>query len=51
MRRIFVPSRGADDWRQCLADPEKQWRDGYSAKCLASVPDRPLRADANGGRG
>ena len=35
MRRIFVPSHGAEDWRRCLADPEKHWRDGYSAKCLA----------------
>lgn len=26
----------ADDWKQFLADPEKHWRDGYSAKALAT---------------
>lgn len=35
MRRIFVPTRGLDDWRERLAQPHKHWRDGYSAKELA----------------
>jgi hypothetical protein len=35
MTRIFVPTTGAEDWKQLLADPEKQWRTGYSAKSLA----------------
>lgn len=26
---------GPDDWRQVLADPEKHWKTGYSAKALA----------------
>lgn len=34
-RRIFIPTRGADDWRRLLAAPEKHWRIGYSAKALA----------------
>lgn len=34
-RRIFVPTVGTDDWRRLLADPEKQWRLGFSAWALA----------------
>jgi hypothetical protein len=34
--RILVPSRGAEDWRRLLADPEKHWRRGYSAFELAT---------------
>lgn len=33
--RILVPSAGPSDWRRLLADPEKHWRDGYSAKAAA----------------
>ena len=35
MSRIFVPTTGPNDWKRLLADPEKHWRDGYSAKMLA----------------
>ena len=35
MKRIFVPTTSPDDWRQFLAEPDKQWRSGYSAKNLA----------------
>jgi hypothetical protein len=35
MTRIFVPSRGPDDWQAFLAEPNKQWRVGYSARSLA----------------
>jgi len=35
VKRIFIPTRGADDWRALLADPKTHWRDGYSAKLLA----------------
>jgi len=34
MPRILLTS-GSDDWRKLLADPEKQWRSGYSARTLA----------------
>jgi hypothetical protein len=34
--RILVPSAGAEDWKRFLAEPEKHWRTGYSAKALAS---------------
>jgi len=33
--KIHVPARSADDWRSLLADPEKHWETGYSAKTLA----------------
>lgn len=34
-QRIFTPTEDAEDWRKLLADPEKQWRTGFSAKSLA----------------
>jgi hypothetical protein len=34
-QRIFVPSLGAADWQRLLAEPDKQWRTGYSARTLA----------------
>lgn len=33
--RIFVPSFGPDDWRCLLADPQKHWAKGFSARTLA----------------
>jgi hypothetical protein len=35
MDRIFIPTRRAEDWKRLLADPEKQWKKGYSARSLA----------------
>ncbi|WP_319583224.1 DUF6946 family protein [uncultured Pseudodesulfovibrio sp.] len=35
MHRIYRPTRSAEDWRDFLASPEKQWKNGYSAKELA----------------
>jgi len=35
MTKILIPSTSADDWKQFLADPEKQWKSGYSARSLA----------------
>ena len=35
MSAIYVPSAGADSWRQFLAQPERQWATGYSARTLA----------------
>ncbi len=32
---FFVPTAGIDDWRRFLADPDKHWRDNYSAKLTA----------------
>ena len=31
MPRILLTS-GPDDWQKMLADPEKHWRSGYSAR-------------------
>ena len=35
MANFFVPSDDANDWQRLLADPDKHWRTGYSAKSLA----------------
>ena len=35
MSRIFVPSKGPNDWRSLLAEPDKHWARGYSARALA----------------
>jgi hypothetical protein len=35
MARILVRTRSEDDWRSLLADPQKQWRAGYSAMAAA----------------
>lgn len=35
MKHIFIPTSSADDWKRFLAEPEKQWRTGFSAKALA----------------
>jgi hypothetical protein len=32
---ILIPARSADDWQRFLAEPEKHWRTGYSAKSFA----------------
>lgn len=32
---ILVPTNGPDDWKRFLADPEKQWKRGYSAMAAA----------------
>ena len=33
--RIYIPATEPEDWRSLLADPQKHWRDGYSAKSVA----------------
>ena len=35
MSKVYVPSTGPNDWQQFLADPEKQWRRGFSARTAA----------------
>lgn len=35
MAKILIPAQAVEDWKWVLAEPEKQWRDGYSAKALA----------------
>ena len=34
--KFFVPTRGPDSWKSLLAEPEKQWKRGYSAHALAT---------------
>jgi hypothetical protein len=33
---LLVPAAGVDDWKKLLADPDKHWREGYSAHALAT---------------
>jgi hypothetical protein len=33
--KILIPAGSPDDWQRLLAEPEKQWKSGYSAKALA----------------
>jgi hypothetical protein len=35
MKRIYIPTTSPNDWRRFLAEPEIQWRKGYSARELA----------------
>lgn len=35
MARILIPSSSPEDWKGFLADPDKHWRRGYSARALA----------------
>lgn len=35
MTKIFLPSSGPSDWQKLLAEPDKQWKTGYSAKSIA----------------
>ena len=33
---ILVPATSLDDWKTLLADPDKHWKEGYSAHALAT---------------
>lgn len=35
MSKIYVPTLGPQSWQALLADPEKQWKSGYSARTIA----------------
>jgi hypothetical protein len=35
MTPIYIPSQSPEDWRRFLAEPDKQWKAGYSAQALA----------------
>ena len=35
MTKIFTPSVGPGDWKALLADPDKHWSRGFSARTLA----------------
>jgi hypothetical protein len=36
MNHFYVPTKGTEDWRLLLAEPDKHWRDKRSAKMLAT---------------
>jgi len=35
MSKFFIPANNPEDWKTLLADPNKHWKTGYSAKALA----------------
>jgi hypothetical protein len=35
MSKILIPAPSAEDWKTFLAEPDKQWKRGYSARTLA----------------
>lgn len=35
MTKILIPASGPEDWKQFLAEPDKQWKRGFSARALA----------------
>lgn len=35
MSKIYTPAQDPRDWQQFLADPDKQWRKGFSARATA----------------
>ena len=35
MSKIMIPAHSAEDWKAFLADPDKQWKRGFSARTLA----------------
>jgi len=35
MSKFFLPTNTPEDWQQLLAEPEKHWKTGHSAKTLA----------------
>jgi len=40
MTHFYLPTKSAQCWRGLLADPDKHWRDGFSAKSLAVCWER-----------
>lgn len=49
MGKFFVPSQGAISWKDFLADPKKQWKNGYSAfelaNCWENASNLPISVD------
>ena len=35
MSRIYIPTTSAEDWKKFLAEPDKHWRTGFSARAFA----------------
>ena len=39
-KQIYIPTKNAKSWKSLLADPERHWRTGYSAKSVAESWER-----------
>lgn len=56
MNKIFIPANEPEDWKSVLAEPDKHWKTGYSARALAycwqeadSFPESVKRVFENSG--
>ena len=56
MNKFFLPVSKPEEWKRLLAEPDKQWKTGYSAKALAyswqesgGFPDEVKRVFSNSG--
>ncbi len=49
MSKFYIPSQGTNSWRDFLIDPEKQWKEGYSAfelaHCWENAASLPKRVE------
>ncbi len=49
MKKILRPTSGPSDWQAFLAEPEKEWKPGFSAHALPhrweAAGDLPVLAD------
>src|SRR5687768_16820125 len=45
MRRLLIPTKGVEDWRRLLADPDRHWRQGKSAYELAAAWESAARTE------
>jgi hypothetical protein len=34
MAKLYIPSKGPESWKEFFAEPDKQWKSGYSARSL-----------------
>src|SRR3990172_2928628 len=35
MNKFYVPLKGPESWKKLLAEPDKHWKTGYSARSIA----------------
>jgi hypothetical protein len=35
MTKFYLPSKGPESWKELLAEPDKHWKTGYSARSIA----------------
>jgi hypothetical protein len=48
MNRVYLPAKEAEDWRDLLAEPDKQWKPKFSAHSLAHAWQPAASTNGNG---